>query len=904
MKITMWEISKSLITMKRFMKFMLGIVVATISLIGCENGFDEPHSENVDANLKLMVVADNVSRTEYDAAFDGIKWSVGDKASIFVNGTKRTLEASIDENNPRIAAFTCDDIALTEGVAIVQGFTPSSLLDVQIENGVATRYEIKLPAKQTATTTTFDKSADILVADNLPVAISAEDVAAGQKRVDNFNFNRMVAISEVTYKVTNSALLSSDERVESVSFEVVSAGKTLAGNMYVQPSDNGAKYVDAEGLELSGANDCFYSADSSKVTVTLSDKPALKDGFTAWFVTAPITLAADDKLIFTVTTENGTTITKSIEAVGAETKFVTTNKNRLSVTLNDNVRVEKSIKILAIGNSFSKDALEHLHGILTNVGYDDVVLGILYKGSCTLKQHADIFAANLTDYVYYKNTTGSWVDTASYAPYNVLVDEDWDYITMQQASSMSGVVSSYDPYLCNLIGYVSDECPNAKLMWHMTWAYQGDSTHSAFATYDYNQMTMYNAIIDAVQTRIVNDSSFVDIIPSGTAVQNMRTSYVGDTLTRDGYHLSYDNGRYLAGLTFAKVITDCDLSKVSYTPSKYTYTDAILVAMKEAVENAVANPFEVTASTYPADSDKVESFEKILLQNGYNIADFEAVELGVMPYSYYNSTGKSGVESSMIYNRDNVTTTTPYKYAATKIFAKKEIPNGSLLVLKSGYLYRPEGWQALDEKPSVRPDNVSETIVVVDNNWWGDYNFRGFNLANAERTELSEKEMEEVCESFAIFKPKSPVAIVLKQNGYNLSNFTQLAMDWTKYAYYDSSKIKDGYGVSQLKDAAYSSTTAYKFVATQIFDRNDIPNGSVIVVINGFKYRPEGWITLDTINDASVRPAQITATLIVVDDLWWGNWNYRAFNVGNGSSLTDDTANDACASFAIFVPKK
>lgn len=890
--------------MKRFTKFMLGIVVVAISLIGCDNVFNEPQLEKVEPTLNLTVVTDNMSRTEYDAELDGVKWSDGDKASIFVNGAQRTLNASIDENDPRIASFIYDDSALTEGVAIVQGFIPSSSLDVQVENGVATRYAINLPAYQYATTTTFDKSADILVADNLPVVISSEDIVAGQKRVSNFNFNRMVAISEVTYKVTNSALLTSDERVESVSFEVVSAGKALAGNMYVQPSDNGAKYVDANGLELSGADDCFYADDANKVTVKLTDKPALKDGFTAWFVTAPITLSADDKLVFTVTTENGTTITKSIDAVGAESKFVTTNKNTLTVTLNDAVSVGKSIKILAIGNSFSRDAMNHLHGILADVGYTDIALGILYKGSCTLEQHAKFFANNSTDYTYYKNTTGAWSNTASYAPYTALVDEDWDYITMQQASGVSGVLSSYDPHLENLIGYVTEECPNAKLIWHMTWAYQGDSTHSAFPTYNSDQMTMYNAIISAVQNRIVDDSNIVGIIPSGTAVQNMRTSYIGDTLTSDGYHLSVDNGCYLVALTFAKSITHCDLSKVSYTPSAHSYTDKILVAMKEAVENAIAKPFEVTASTYAPDPEYLETFESILSQNGYDINDYEAVELGVMPYSYYNSTGGSGTKSSMVYNHNNVQTDTPNKFAATKIFEKSEIPYGSLLVVKSGYKYRPEGWVALNQRPTVRPENVSDMIVVVNREWWGSYNYRAFNLANLAGTALSEEEMVEVCECFAIFRPKSQMAIALKQHGYDISNFTELDIEWTQFAYYDSTNDAEGYGVSQLKNADYSSATAKKFVATQIFNRNDIPNGSVIVVINDFKYRPEGWVTLDTKNDASVRPAQITATLIEVDDLWWGNWNYRAFNVGNGSSLTDDMANDACASFAIFVPNK
>ena len=898
--------------MKNLKKLLMSIAVVAISFTSCENNFEELQIDH--EGFELTVVANNLSRTEYDADLKDIKWSTGDKANVIVNGEVQALTASIDRDDQRIASFTYGSATLTAGTHLVQGFAPSTALDVQYEGDAAVRYSISLPANQAATTTTFDKSADILVADNLYVSITDRDIAAGGKSVGNFNFHRMVAISKFTYNVTDTTLATSDAKVESASFEVVSASgnKFLAGDMHIQPNENGAKYVDAAGAELADTNDCFYGADASKVTVTLTDKPALKDGFTVWFVTAPITLAADDKIIFTINTDDGSTITKTINSVGKELSFTTSRMNTLGVTLDNSIKIEKSIKILAIGNSFSVDAMEYLYGILSDVGYTDITLGNLYIGGCSLETHASHFTSNNASYTYYKNTDNKWTSTASYAPHTALTEQEWDFISMQQASGVSGVASSYDPFLDNLISVVKQKSPNSELVWHMTWAYQGDSTHSSFPTYGSNQMTMYNAIVSAVQSRIVGDGNFVKIIPTGTAVQNMRTSFVGDTLTRDGYHMSYDNGRYLAALTFAKGITGCDLSKVNYTPSQYSYTDTIRAAMKEAVENAMTKPFEVTASTYLTDPDaeKKQSFEYLLSQSGYDIANFEAIELGVMPYSYYNSTGGSGTNSSKIYNSSNVSTNTPTKYAATKIFAKSEIPNGSLIVVKSGYQYRPEGWVALDQKPSARPDNTSATIVVVSDAWWGDYNYRAFNLAKSGNPTLSEEEMAAVCECFAIFTPKSddatssPMANLLTQNGYNPSNFTELPINWTKFAYYYSTKDDKGYSPSQLKDTAYSSSTAAKFVATQIFTKSEIPNGSVIVVINGYKYRPEGWTSLDTKNSTSARPGEVSTTLVEVNDSWWGSWNYRGFNVGNGSALTNATADEACASFAIFVPKK
>ena len=48
----------------------------------------------------------------------------------------------------------------------------------------------------------------------------------------------------------------------------------------------------------------------------------------------------------------------------------------------------KSFKVLAIGNSFSIDAMQYLYGLAKDTGYTDIVLGNLYIGGCTLQTHA------------------------------------------------------------------------------------------------------------------------------------------------------------------------------------------------------------------------------------------------------------------------------------------------------------------------------------------------------------------------------------------------------------------------------------------------------------------------------------------------------------------------------------
>lgn len=274
-----------------------------------------------------------------------------------------------------------------------------------------------------------------------------------------------------------------------------------------------------------------------------------------------------------------------------------------------------ALKILAIGNSFSEDAMEYLYNIATHSGFDKdkVVLGNLFIGGGTLQQHYQN-SQNGTSYTLQKRDGSNTIVTFSRTLQNAVKDEDWDIITLQQASGSSGVSETYEPYLSDLIDIIRENAtnPDMKLGWHMTWAYQQDTTHNEFYKYDSDQMTMYNAIVSAVKEKVIPANKFDFIIPSGTAVQNMRTSFTGDTLTRDGYHMGYVLGRYIIGLTWFRTITGITLDSVGWgpmtvgnfktvsaSPFDWVYiSDEAMKAAKESVNNAYEHPFEVTESSY------------------------------------------------------------------------------------------------------------------------------------------------------------------------------------------------------------------------------------------------------------------------------------------------------------------
>lgn len=277
-----------------------------------------------------------------------------------------------------------------------------------------------------------------------------------------------------------------------------------------------------------------------------------------------------------------------------------------------------SLKILAIGNSFSQDAMQMLYEIAIQEGYTEVVLGNLYDAGCTLEEHVQNIEQSKTAYNFWYNSLGGWETRAAHTLLGGLQAEEWDIITLQQGSPASGVIDTYNEDIQTIVDYVNQNKtnPNAKMYWHMTWAYAKDSSQDVFYNvYKLDQMNMYNMIVDCVKQKVVPNTAFTDVIPCGTAIQNARTSYLGDTMNRDGYHLS-DMGRIIAGYTYFCLLTGKTLDTIALkeVPSKLLKSTEVMgnlyltegqrLVIAESVKNAIANPYTVTQSQYTTEPGK------------------------------------------------------------------------------------------------------------------------------------------------------------------------------------------------------------------------------------------------------------------------------------------------------------
>ena len=255
---------------------------------------------------------------------------------------------------------------------------------------------------------------------------------------------------------------------------------------------------------------------------------------------------------------------------------------------------ESSLKFLIVGNSFGDDTVEHIPEIAKSAGFTDIKIANLFVPGCSLETHYNNMIGNKAEYLFRYNDGNGW--QYEYGNKQQTLEfginfADWDVIVFQQASGFSGLKDSYSYLSDVIVGLTKELKPSVRRAFNMTWAYQGDSTHGHFVNYDKNQQTMYNAIISAVKDMVESEKLIDFIIPNGTAVQNARALF-GDTITRDGFHLSYDFGRYIAGLTAFSKITGVSVDKVTYAPS--TIDAKMIEIAKESVKKAIKNPYKVT----------------------------------------------------------------------------------------------------------------------------------------------------------------------------------------------------------------------------------------------------------------------------------------------------------------------
>ena len=224
------------------------------------------------------------------------------------------------------------------------------------------------------------------------------------------------------------------------------------------------------------------------------------------------------------------------------------------------------MKILAIGNSFSEDAMRYLHQLAKGAEFDLTAVNLCI-GGCSLERHINNHRDNLQE--HHRIVNGAY--TGEYCSVKEgLLSGTWDVVTIQQVSHMSGREETYEPFGSDLLEVVKEYAPNAKIYFHRTWAYEIDSTHGGYVHYECDQKKMYDMIISA--TNKFCEKHSLPVIPSGDVIQALRKTpefdYAngGESLCRDGFHMNLVYGRYAVAATWFETLTGKSIFDSTFVP--------------------------------------------------------------------------------------------------------------------------------------------------------------------------------------------------------------------------------------------------------------------------------------------------------------------------------------------------
>lgn len=215
------------------------------------------------------------------------------------------------------------------------------------------------------------------------------------------------------------------------------------------------------------------------------------------------------------------------------------------------VKSDNTLRILAIGNSFTENMTLHLPRLVADAGADSVVVAYAaFAGASLEYQMSHLTSADAT-HIWAVSTGGRpfVVDSVRRSlPYCVDY-ADWDIIVIQQKSTLSGLWDTIDPYLATTVRMLKTGHPRAQIVWQMTWAFASHfNKEKEFALYNGSREQMEQAIED-VAANVLRSGCVDLVIHSGRAIAVARRDGIdttGSELSGDGRHLDEGAGCYIA----------------------------------------------------------------------------------------------------------------------------------------------------------------------------------------------------------------------------------------------------------------------------------------------------------------------------------------------------------------------
>ena len=237
------------------------------------------------------------------------------------------------------------------------------------------------------------------------------------------------------------------------------------------------------------------------------------------------------------------------------------------------------MNVLAIGNSFSEDATRYLHSIARADG-ENIQIVSLYIGGCSLERHYRnmLSGEDVYELQYNGQKTGFFVSLEE-----ALLNRKWDVVTLQQASILSFVKDSYEPYISSLVEFVKKCAPQARIYFHQTWAYEeGSQKLLAQAKYETSEKMLSDIV--KVTTEVAESIGADGIIRGGQTLGLLAKKGISG-IHRDTFHASLGLGRYALGLIWYRTLTGRSVTSNSFCDLDEPVSDEVIGIIKESVES-------------------------------------------------------------------------------------------------------------------------------------------------------------------------------------------------------------------------------------------------------------------------------------------------------------------------------
>lgn len=215
-----------------------------------------------------------------------------------------------------------------------------------------------------------------------------------------------------------------------------------------------------------------------------------------------------------------------------------------------------SLKILFIGSSFGVDTINYVGDIAHSYNFN-IVIGNLYVGASGIKDYITFYESDrkISYYKWGLNAT-VWENGTSTVK-EALSDEAWDFVVIQNGAYQSADESTYwdqdekgniTQNYVSLFADIIDRCclfSNPVICFNMTWAYSVYHTLSSsqglkdkWLSFGINQkqrqLGMYTELCRLAQKVLQHCPEIKFVIPSGTAVQNARGTFLRTDTTIQG----------------------------------------------------------------------------------------------------------------------------------------------------------------------------------------------------------------------------------------------------------------------------------------------------------------------------------------------------------------------------------